>query len=379
MAAVAVSFVVFAADRPIMPAFADRDVAALFRDGSGNPITTALDLRVSLWDAYDVRTGDINGDGSINTSALHYGAYQTTWTITPDGNGYFIPSTFGYYRFSLESLPSFPQLSPFNSFLQLEYKAQGAANTTYLNYDFVDDPPFQNVTRILLDEHSVYYVNDAGPRTNWNTFTLDANNNAATAVTLKFGETLAKTLAYTLATGQFDLNDDLSISGGLAATGAINFTAAASFSPPQGSSDPASCAEGQLFYNTTSNAVKVCNATNIWTALNGAQRDYSAVGSPAFNTSRTPSGSRDTFVIATVTMAVENDETSTITAQVDTGSGFVTIATTGHVFDVTGIGVGGTSTVSETISFIVPANTAYKIVSSGTGANALDALQELSM
>ena len=67
------------------------------KDGGDNPITTALDLRVSLWDAYDVRSEDVDGNGDINTSASHYGGYQATWTITPDGDGYFVPVTYGYY------------------------------------------------------------------------------------------------------------------------------------------------------------------------------------------------------------------------------------------------------------------------------------------
>jgi len=190
------------------------DVAGEFLDGEGEPITTLLVFRVSLWGAYDVRADDINEDGSLNTSALHYGGYQTILSGTPN--------QFGHFSFEVGPLPGFPVLHPFNSFLQLEYKNTGEPDTSYLIYDFLDDPPYQNVTRLLMDPNTVYYVSEAGPRTSWNTFILDANNNAPTAVVLQFGETLAKSLSYHLSDARFELDDDLSISGSLSSAGIIS-------------------------------------------------------------------------------------------------------------------------------------------------------------
>lgn len=191
---------------PITPALADYPLYLTFRDGLGDPIVTTLDVRVSLWDAYDVRSGDIDGSGNINTSATHYGGYQTTKTITPNSNGnYKIPSS------TLTSFPSAIEVS--KAFLQLEYKAQGAPNTDYQVYDFVDDPPWQNISRYLLIDEASYYTSDAGPRTNYNTFTLDANNNASSAIKLEFGETLANSLSYNIASDWFELNDGLKITG----------------------------------------------------------------------------------------------------------------------------------------------------------------------
>lgn len=290
----------------IPPVRADLDVGAHFLDGFGDPITTSLDLRVSLWDANDVRSGDINGDGSLNTSALHYGQYQTTFTITPDGQGYFSPGILGLYRFSLGSLASFPQLSPFNAFLQLEYKSQGAPDTDYIMYDFVDDPPFQNVTRMLLDSNAAYYVNDAGPRTNWNTFTLDANNNAPTAVTLEFGETLAKTLAYTIATGKFDLNDDLNVGGGLTATGTIDFSAGGSISGAAINLNVSSNFDVNLATGTSTGVVNIGNTSGGVVIGGGTAIKKHLSATASLNFGATAAASCDALTV-TVTGAVDGD------------------------------------------------------------------------
>ncbi len=200
----------------------NRIIGMMFLDGGSSPITTALDLRVSLWDAYEVRSGDVDGSGNINTSATHYASYQDTLTITPDGNGYFIPGVFGYYKLNLANLTAFPDVTYTNAYLDLEYKAAGAPNTSYLHYDFVNDPPFDNITRKLIDDNSSYYTLDAGPRTNFNAFTLDANNNAATEVKLEFGETLAEFLQWSVANVRFELSDDLYITGNLDLSGLVD-------------------------------------------------------------------------------------------------------------------------------------------------------------
>jgi len=246
-------FIVFVA-----PGYASYDVSLYMLDGNGDPITTALDLRISLWDVYDVRDEDFDElDGSLNTSASHYGAYQTVVTDTPNADG--------KCHIYTSDLTSFPALSPFNAYMHVEYKASGAPDTDYVTYDFIDDPPFQNVTRFLLDTNAGgYYTLDAGPRTNWNTFLLDANSSAPTAVALQFGEELAETLQFHISNARFELSDDLSITGGLSAIGNVDFQSASQFFVPQGSSDPGTCTEGEQFYNTIDNALNVCIATNTW-------------------------------------------------------------------------------------------------------------------
>ncbi len=253
---------------PIIPVRADQNkkIGMTFLDGGGNPITTALDLRISLWDAYDTRSEDIDINGDIDINATHYGDYQTTFTITPDGDGYFIPITYGYYKLELNTLPSFPDISPFNAYLQVEYKNQGDPNTNYQIYDFVDDPPFQNVTRQLIDENSTYYTFDAGPRTNWNIFTIDANNNATTEIKLEFGETLAEYLQWSKTNVRFELSDDLFIDGGLTVNDDIdlNLNELIEFRLENLTSPP-TCdtnAEGRLYYNSNNNNAYVCSGTS---------------------------------------------------------------------------------------------------------------------
>lgn len=146
-----------------------------------------------------------------------------------------------------------------------------------------------------------------------------------------------------------------------------------------------------LFYwwNTTTNDVFICqngSATPlVWwkqvTSLNftsmlagsgwnlNKPRSYSSV-SLAFNTSRTPSATNDVFVTANVSMGITLIQTSTISAQVDTGSGFISVATVS-------IAAAAAVTRGDRLAFIVPANSSYKIIASGTGANSISSIYEL--
>lgn len=198
----------------ITPASAGHRIDATFLDGNQDPITTALDLRISLWDIYEVRNGDIDGNGDINTSATHYGGYQTTTTITPDEEGRFIPRyKYGFYKLYTKNLTDFPAITLSNYYLQLEYKAQGAPNTSYQIYDFVNDPPYNNISRHKILDAVAYTTSDAGPQTIYNTFTLDGNNNAASEIKLQFGEILAKSLSYSVTNNWFVLDDRLNVTG----------------------------------------------------------------------------------------------------------------------------------------------------------------------
>lgn len=148
-----------------------------------------------------------------------------------------------------------------------------------------------------------------------------------------------------------------------------------------------------MFYwwNTTTNDVFVCqngSATPlVWwkiaTSLNFASmlsstgwklntaRSYSSQ-SLTFGTARTPSATNDTFVVCNVTMAITVLQTCTITAQINPGSGFTTI-------NQVSLNVAAASTVGDALSFIVPANSQYKIVSAGTGTNTIVSAYELTM
>lgn len=100
-------------------------------------------------------------------------------------------------------------------------------------------------------------------------------------------------------------------------------------------------------------------------------RSYFNRSSPAFNTSYAPSSTNDTFVLATVNIVLSLLQSSTVTAQVNTGAGFVTVATAAPG----GVAINDT----RTLSFIVPANASYKIVSAGTGTNTLNGIVELTL
>lgn len=56
---------------------------------------------------------------------------------------------------------------------------------------------------------------------------------------------------------------------GISSSGTVNFSTATSFRMAEASSDPATCTEGERYYNTTSNTDRICVATNTWTS-NGA-------------------------------------------------------------------------------------------------------------
>lgn len=115
------------------------------------------------------------------------------------------------------------------------------------------------------------------------------------------------------------------------------------------------------------------NALSVLTALGwniNSNRSIHTVSSPAFNSPRTPSAISDTFTTASVQMVNTLLTTSTITVQVDTGSGYNTVAT---------IGMSGlAATNTQAVSFIVPANSAYKILQSGSGTNTLISITETS-
>lgn len=100
-------------------------------------------------------------------------------------------------------------------------------------------------------------------------------------------------------------------------------------------------------------------------------RSYSERSTPSFDTNYTPSATNDTFVIATVNIALSILQSSSVVAQVDIGSGFVTIATAASG----SVAINNTSS----LSFIVPAGATYKLLSSGTGTNTLNGIMELSL
>ena len=94
-----------------------------------------------------------------------------------------------------------------------------------------------------------------------------------------------------------------------------------------------------------------------------------SVSSPAFSSPRTPNANADVHVNAIVGISITVLQTSTISAQVDTGSGYVTVAQWS-------IGSLSLSGLSNTLSFLVPAGAAYKLTASGNGTTSISSLLE---
>lgn len=89
------------------------------------------------------------------------------------------------------------------------------------------------------------------------------------------------------------------------------------------------------------------------------------VSSPAFNSPRTPSSDVDVMVNAMVSISLTILQTSLITAQVDTGAGYITVGQYGKGL------IALSSPDYNTLSFLVPAGASYKLLSSGTGTTAI--------
>ena len=133
---------------------------------------------------------------------------------------------------------------------------------------------------------------------------------------------------------------------GLTSTGVVNFTGASSFSPHQGASDPVSCAEGQQFYNSTSNTLKMCTATDTWTALGTSNPDFESVYSTDADDTLTTSNGAFTVATGTNDFIVDsNDWNVTAAGALDTASitsnGALTVTGTTSLNGVANIGDGG--------------------------------------
>lgn len=186
----------------------------LFQDSFGDPLVSPLRLRISLWAGFDVRSGDILPSGAIDSLADNYGGYQTTVDILPLDR-FFFEVRAGIFKLDLLSLSSFPEtLDASNAFLQLEYKSPAAPDTDYLIYDFVVDDFSQDLLRLeLFDVGGDTIPPDAGSQTVSDTFTIDDNDDASTAINLEFGSLLSEFLQWDIANDYFVLSDALVVDG----------------------------------------------------------------------------------------------------------------------------------------------------------------------
>ncbi len=214
-------------------------------DSAGRPITTAHSIRFSFWKSADLQASDITGAGAIDTAAATYAGWTEVDTITPDASGYFsvqlgagtpLPSLAGFTDAEIQSL-----------FLQVEVKAQPAADTAYevLDTDPIDPAvdrspilsvPFAHNTdtidhrEIGTGSGSIPLLGPNGQlpsaaipsNLNGTSLVLDSTNSATGSINLQFGATLAKTLSYDTVNARFNFNDSVRIQGNLTVLGLIN-------------------------------------------------------------------------------------------------------------------------------------------------------------
>lgn len=311
-------------------------------NAAGVPITTPHYIRFSEWYSRDMDATDVAA-GVINTAAPTYAGYQEVHVVTPDSQGYF--------SVELGSGASLPDLAAMNAsdldnlFLQVEVKAAGNPDTSYELLDVnpsdaaVDRSPLLSVpfaqNADLLDQREIGTGSGSIPLlgsggvlpvavmpggTNSNTFTVDADNTAASEIVLQFGGALAETLKYDIVNDTFEFSADVKINGDLVVTGLIN---GIDISAIAGSDD------GKL--RVSSGAGLTFNITGGAYRINGVVTDYtgaSGVAVPANSTVQIFIGSGG---LAVRTSGFPTDESFIRLAEVTTNGSGVTQIDDGRV------------------------------------------------
>jgi hypothetical protein len=204
-------------------------------------ITAPVVFRFSLWKSDDWTPGDKTGD-AINTGSANYGGWTEAQTVTPTNDGV-VSMPLG------RSVPLPAIVYADHRYLQVEVKPQGSPDSAYKLMDPTGDAGADTDDRKLLasvpyaknaeslQEHGVGtgsgnilllgsggMISDrqAGKGTAAPSFAIDAHDEAASEVALKFGESLAKTLIYDKGNSRFAFNDSLRVEGDLTVTGLIN-------------------------------------------------------------------------------------------------------------------------------------------------------------
>jgi hypothetical protein len=200
--------------RAYQQSLVDNYVAINF-DDSG-PVTTPIDIRLSLWRLGDPEPGDREEDGDIVTSSINYGGWQYVIRSTPDSQG-----GITFNLFDTTDFPTLPEIQDDNAYLQIEYKYPAEQNSAYRTVDMLqDDPNF--VTRHLLVQSLLsldpQLIKGGTPN---NSFIIDINQNSPDFIKLIFGEA-AKELAYDVISNWFNLNGRLNINGFTGIKFAIN-------------------------------------------------------------------------------------------------------------------------------------------------------------
>lgn len=214
-------------------------------NANGAAVTSAHKVRFTFWIGANAVPTDLTATGAINLSAPNFVGWKEEQTFTPSSNGNF------YVEMGkINPLPSFATLTAAtlsNLYMQVEVKPAASGDSAYeildpkpLDAD-VDRSPVLSVPFALnadrLDQRDVGTGSGSIPLllsggllpvanipggTPRDTFVIDTNNSASATVSLKFGQTLAKTLTYEIANNRFVFNSNVHIQGNLTTTGLIN-------------------------------------------------------------------------------------------------------------------------------------------------------------
>ncbi|MBN1494162.1 hypothetical protein JW911_00280 [Candidatus Peregrinibacteria bacterium] len=204
------------------------------------PMTTAHTFRFSFWAMSGVTFGDITGTGAINTLAPNYGGWDEVQNITPNSDGFF--------SFELGTATPLPMVDHTKQlYLQVEVKKAGDPDTAYeildrdISNPLVDRSPIGSVPYALnadlLDYHEIgtstgdIVILQAGnvfPEsvipggTNSDIFILDNNDDAAAAIGLQFGNTIAEILSWDILGNYFNFSNDVNVQGNITLTGTVD-------------------------------------------------------------------------------------------------------------------------------------------------------------
>ncbi|MDD4351923.1 MAG: hypothetical protein PHU71_02990 [Candidatus Gracilibacteria bacterium] len=209
-------------------------------DNSNNVLTSEHVFRFSFWSDADFDAGDLNEDGSINTSATGYANWIESHTVTPNADGLF--------TLSLGSVTPLPAIDyNLHKYLQVEVKLAGAPNTSYevldpdgdnsnltdrkaieavpyaMNADTLDgyDVGTGSGSIALLGANGQWSASQMPGATNESTFAID-NLGASATPTLQFGSSLTRYFRWNNAESRFEISDNTYIAGNLIVEGTLN-------------------------------------------------------------------------------------------------------------------------------------------------------------
>ncbi len=122
---------------------------------------------------------------------------------------------------------------------------------------------------------------------------LDSNGAGAVNTSIRFGADTVPTengnITWDITSNSFKFDHSVDITGGLSATGNVDFSNATQFIMRKGTANPATCTEGEIYYNTTNHSLYTCTAANTWSST-GTQDFESVYNADADKTLTTSNG-----------------------------------------------------------------------------------------